>query len=397
MRVAFLSQQAAFLDAVNRQQSLIARTQQQVATGLTFSRAGQDPVGATQALSINDLIATNERYLTNGTLAANRLGLEESALTGAGEVLQRVRELVLQAANGPQSAEARRLIAAEVRARLEELVATANTRDGNGEYLFAGSATGTQPFVRSGSSVSYQGDQVQRLVQIAADQFVADSDPGAAVFELIRNGNGTFTVSEAAGNSGTGLLGQRTVVDPAQYDGGAYRIRFGAEGGWKVRDASDTVIASGAYVPGDAISFRGLSIEVSGAPAAGDELNVDPSTNQSMFTTLERLIVALESPDGTPGDQAALSNELANSIADLDQALGRLLEVRAGIGARLSAIESRQGQIEDANLALNESLSDIRDTDYAEALTRLEQQLTTLEAAQKSYVRAAGLSLFDYL
>lgn len=397
MRVAFLSQQAAFLDSVNRQQSLIARTQEQIATGLKFSRAGQDPVGATRALSIRELMATNERYLANGTLAANRLGLEESALTGAGDLLQRIRELVLQAANGPQSAEARRLIAAEVRIRLDELVATANTRDGNGEYLFAGTATGTQPFVRAGGSVVYQGDQLQRLIQVAADQFVADGDSGAAVFEMIRNGNGVFSAAPSETNSGTGVIGRRSVTDPAQYDGGAYTIRFTAADAWQVVDAGNAVVASGSYAPGDAVTFRGLSVSITGAPAAGDEFQVSPSANQSVFATIERLIAALESPDGTPADQALLANDLAASLEDIDQALGRLLEVRAGIGARLSAIESRQGQIADVNLGLQQALSDVRDTDYAAALTRLELQLTLLEAAQKSYVRAAGLSLFDYL
>jgi len=397
MRVAFLSQQANFLDALYRQQSLIARTQEQVATGLKFSRAGQDPVGATRALSLKDLIATNERYATNGTLATNRLGLEESALTGAGDVLQRVRELVLQAANGPQSAEARLLIAAEVRQRLDELVSTANTRDGNGEYLFAGTATGTQPFVRAGGSVAYQGDPLQRFIQIAADQYVADSDSGAAVFELIRNGNGSFSIDQAATNAGTVVIGQRSVVEPAQYDGGAYTIRFTAVDAWEVVDSGGGAVASGAYVPGDAVTFRGLSVSFTGAPAAGDEFAVQPSVNQSVFATLERLIVALESPDGTAADKAALANDLGNAIGDLDQALGKLLEVRADIGARLSAVESRQSQLEDVNLGLRQALSDVRDTDYAEALTRLELQLTGLEAAQKSYLRAAGLSLFDYL
>lgn len=397
MRVPFLSQQAAFLDAVGRQQSQIARTQEQIATGLRFSRAGQDPVGATQALSLQQLIAANERYQVNATLAGNRLGLEESALAGAGDVLQRIRELTLQAANGPQSAEARRLIAAEVRARLDELVATANTRDGNGEYLFAGTATATQPFVRTGGGVVYQGDQLQRLVQISADQYVADSDSGAAVFELIRNGNGVFTVGQGASNMGTGLVGARSVVDPAQYDAGTYTIRFTAADAWEAVDAGNAVVASGAFDPGGAIRFRGLSVDIAGAPAAGDEFSVGPSGNQSVFATIERLIAALETPDGTPADKAALSNDLAGSLGDIDQALGKLFEVRAGVGARLSAIESRQSQLTDIGLGLSRALSDVRDTDYAEALTRLEQQLTTLEAAQKSYARAAGLSLFDYL
>ncbi len=397
MRVAFLSSQAAFLDAVGRQQTEIARTQQQIATGRQFSRAGENPVAATQSLSLDELIATNERFLTNGTLATNRLQLEESALVGVGDVLQRVRELALQAANGPQSAESRRLIAAEVRARLDELLATANTRDGNGEYLFAGTATATQPFVRAAGSVVYQGDQVDRLVQVAPDQFVADSDSGSAVFELVRNGNGVFAVAGDPANAGTGLIGRRTVVDATQYDGIAYTLRFTAADAWEVVDPGNVVVAAGAYVAGDAIGFRGLSIEVEGAPAAGDTFAVTPSANQSIFATLERLLVTLGRPDGTAAERAALSNEIATGLTDLDQALGNVLEVRAGIGARLSAVESRAGQIENTAVELKSALSGLRDTDYAAALTRLEQQLTSLEAAQKSFTRAQGLSLFDYL
>lgn len=397
MRVAFLAAQAAFLDAVGRTQSQLARTQEQVGTGLKFSRAGQDPAAATLSLSMDGLLATYERYGRNAVLAGNRLGLEESALTAAGEVLQRVRELVLQAANGPQSAENRRLIAAEVRARLDELVATANTRDGNGEYLFAGTATRTQPFVRSGGTVVYQGDQQQRLIQIAPDQFVADGDSGAAVFELIRNGNGRFLVEPAAGNAGTGRIGAYSVTDPSQYDGGRYRLVFTAPGTWEARDAANVVVASGGYAPGEALRFRGMAIALQGAPAAGDSFSVQPSAHQSLFVTLERLVAALERPDGTAADRAALSNDLGRALTDLDQGLGRLLEVRAEIGARLAALEARQSQLADAGLELKGALSGLRDTDFAEALTRLEQQLLALQAAQKSFVRAQGLSLFDYL
>ena len=397
MRVAFLSAQAAFLDAVSRQQSALARIQEQVATGRKFTSASDDPVGATQSLTLDGVIATNERYVTNGTLATNRLQLEEGALTGVGDLLQRVRELTLQAANGPQSAEIRQLIAAEVRARLDELVATANTRDGNGEYLFAGTATATQPFVRNAGSVVYQGDQVQRLVQIGPDQYVADSDAGSSIFELLRNGNGVYAVAGEAGNTGTGRVAQRAVADATQYDQGSYRIQFTTADAWQVLDAGNAVIASGSYQAGDAIEFRGLSLTIEGAPAAGDQFNVTPSVNQSMFRTLENLLVTLERPDGTPGGRAVLTDELATALDDLDQAIGKVLETRAGIGARLSAIDSRTSQIEDTAVELKRALSGLRDTDYAEALTRLEQQLTTIEAAQKAFTRTQSLSLFDYL
>ncbi len=397
MRVAFLSAQASFLDAIGRTQSQLARTQEQVSTGLKFSRAGQDPAAATLSLSMDGLLATYERYGRNAVLAGNRLALEESALAGAGGVLQRVRELVVQAANGPQTAENRRMIAAEVRQRLEELLATANTRDGSGEFLFAGTATRTQPFVRDGGSIVYQGDQGRRLVQVAADQYVADGDSGAAVFELVRNGNGTFSVAQAAANGGTGRVGERTVADPAQYDGGSYTLVFTAPDAWEVRDAASAVVADSSYRPGDAIRFRGLAVVVTGEPAAGDSFTVAPSVNQSVFGTLERLIAALERPDAGPAARAALANDLGGALTDLDQALGNLLEVRAGVGARLSALESRQAQLEDAGVELERALSGLRDTDYAEALTRLEQQLLALQVAQKSFARTQGLSLFDYL
>jgi flagellar hook-associated protein 3 FlgL len=397
MRVAFLSERASYLDAVSQSQSAIARTQEQIATGRKFTTAGQDPVAATQSLSIETLLANYERYDRNATLAANRLGFEETALKGANEVLMRVRELVLQAANGPQSAEARAAIAAEVRERLDELVATANTRDGNGEYLFAGSATRTQPFVQTGGAVAYQGDQGRRLQQIAEDQWVADGDSGTAVFELIRNGNGTFNVTQAAGNAGTVRMGPFTLTDATQYDAGSYRIVFIAPDAWEARDAANAVVAGGAYRPGDAVSFRGMSIGFTGAPAAGDTFNVEPSANQSAFATIERLLATLARPDGTDADRAALSNALSNALVDIDQAIGNVLDVRASLGARLSVIESRQSQNEDATVELKGALSGLRDTDYAAALTLLEQQLTALAAAQKSYVRAEGLSLFDYL
>ncbi len=397
MRVAFLSAQAAFLDATGRTQAELARVQEQIATGQRFSRAAQDPAAATQALSIDGLLSDYERYGRNAVLAGNRLALEETALAGAGDLLQRVRELVVQAANGPLNAENRRMVVAEVRARIEELVATANTRDAGGEYIFGGTATRTQPFVRAAGSVVYQGDQGRRLVQVAADQFVADGDSGAAVFELVRNGNGIFTVAAAAGNAGTGLVGERTLVDPALYDGGAYTVTFTAANAWEARDAGGALVASGAIAPGDAIAFRGLSFDMGGNPAAGDSFAVEPSRNQSVFLTLERLVATLERPDGTASDRASLSNELATALVDIDQALGNLLEVRAGVGSRLSALESRQSQLEGAGVELKRALSGLRDTDYAEAITRLQQQLNVLQAAQQSFARVQGLSLFDYL
>ncbi len=75
------------------------------------------------------------------------------------------------------------------------LLALANTTNGNGEYIFSGFAAQTQPFTLSATGATYNGDQGQRQVQIAAGQTVADGDNGNTVFNQIKTGNGTFTVS----------------------------------------------------------------------------------------------------------------------------------------------------------------------------------------------------------
>ena len=99
------------------------------------------------------------------------------------------------------------------------MLSLANTQDGNGNYIFAGFAAQTQPFALTATGASYAGDQGQPQVQIAAGQSVATGDSGSAVFNEIKTGNGTFTVTPAAGNTGTGVVGANTVADPSAVTG----------------------------------------------------------------------------------------------------------------------------------------------------------------------------------
>ncbi len=70
---------------------------------------------------------------------------------------------------------------------------------------------------------------------------------------------------------------------------------------------------------------------------------------------------------------------------------------RAEVGARLVAVDSAASARADLDLELSTSLGDLRDLDYAEAISRMNQQLTGLQAAQQAYSRIAQLSLFNFL
>ena len=164
------------LNVILRQQSGLAKTQLQVATGQRLLSSADDPVGAQRAVKLEQSIGKLEQYSTNGQLAIGRLSVVDSKLAAAGDVIQRVRELVIQASNATQTTETRRLIATEIRELNAELLDISNSENGQGEYMFAGSKTDTRPFARDSAGVSYSGDQIQRKLQIADGRFVGIHD-----------------------------------------------------------------------------------------------------------------------------------------------------------------------------------------------------------------------------
>jgi flagellar hook-associated protein 3 FlgL len=399
MRISSQSIRDLFVDQLGRQQADLQRVQLQIATGLRFNRPAEDPIAASQSLDLQRAIDQNLQYEANAGLAENRLKLSESTLAAVGDNLQRLRELAIQASNATETPETRRMIATEVRQRLDALLQLANVQDGNGQYLYAGYSTGVRPFAATPGGYQYNGDQGQRLVQVGPGRQIADSDSGAAIFQLVRNGNGTFVAAPAAANTGSGVIGARGVADFSLWDAGSYSIVFTSATTYDVLDAASVPVpgAAGTYAPGQNISFRGVQLAIEGAPAAGDRFTVGPSVSLDVFSMVQGFVDALALPTGTPRDAAAFRNAMNASLEHLDQALGNVLQARADIGGRLQALETQQNSNTDLVLQLRTTLSQTRDLDYAEAVTRMNQQLTALQAAQASYVKVMGLSLFNYL
>jgi len=189
-------------------QSALDHTQRQITSARKHLTPAEDPFAAARSLNLRESMSRLEQFDRNATMATNRLAYEESALQSTSNTLQRVRELALQANNASQSDESRALIAAEMRQHVDALLQLANEKDGNGRYLFAGNRDATPPVAQNGAEFSYNGDQGQRMIRIGENRQVADGDPGNAVFFDIRNGNGAFSITAAAGNSGPALPGR---------------------------------------------------------------------------------------------------------------------------------------------------------------------------------------------
>ena len=112
---------------------------------------------------------------------------------------------------------------------------------------------------------------------------------------------------------------------------------------------------------------------------------------------LDELASTLEGNPAIAGSEAAFQAQIGGSLMNLDSALDRVVSVRAEVGTRLQAIDTAAGFRDSEAVDLQALISDIRDLDYASAISKLNQQYTGLQAAQAAYSKIGQLSLFDYL
>ena len=396
MRVASNVYQMQWLASIQRKQAELAAIQQQTSTGKRVSTAADDPAGAAQALLLQQGLDRLGNFKSNADTASRRLSLEEVALSQGSDALNRVRELAIQAANATQTRESRSAMVAEVRELLTGLVDTANAQDGQGNYLFAGNQVQSRPFA-AGTPVQYNGDSGIRSQRIGDTRTIQEGDPGSAVFMQVPAGNGTYTVTDNSSNQGTAYWTSATVSNASAWVADTYSLSFTAADAWEVRNSSGGLVGSGSYSSGQSIAFAGVSIGFEGTPVAGDQFVVAQSGFQSVFKTVQDFLTTLDVDTSSPEGRAKFQNQLNNNLQNIDQSLQHLGDIRSQVGARLATIDRQQSSNADMSLDLSQSISVIRDLDYASAISRLEQQLNSLEAAQKAYTRTRSLSLFDIL
>lgn len=387
---------------LRRQAELIA-TQDTLASGRRVNRAADDPLAAGAATALDRALAELDRFALNANVLANRLNLQESTLAQAGEALQRVRELTLQAANAPLSSSDRASLARELRQLRAGLLALANSTDAAGRHLFGGTQDDRPPFVDGPGGVTYVGDQGQRRIEVAPALALQDAEPGSEVWMRVPTGDGRVRATADAGNLGSGLLGSFGVVDAAAWAAtghAAFQVAFTSPTAWEIRDAAGLPLLppqTGSYTPGASIAFQGLQLVLNGEPVAGDVFVLEPAPRQDLFRTLDALATALEVPATTVLERSRQQNAIFEALAAIASAQDHFVDLRAAGGARLAGIDEATALREANNVTLRTTLSGLRDVNMAEAASRLAQQGAALDAAQLSFQRVASLSLFNYL
>jgi flagellar hook-associated protein 3 FlgL len=394
MRVPTLDSSRSVFAGIEARQSAQNRLQLQLSTGQRINSPGDDPVGAAQAELARSRLAHLAHDKRAQQLSASVLSAADGALGQGVGVLQDVREKLVAAGNGSYNAEDRKSLALALRSARDELLAVANTRDGAGGFVFAGQGTADEPLA-AGSAPAYGA--------AAGEQRVGDGGryattvDGRASFMSLPQGNGVFVTASDAANTGTGWIDPGSVSNPAQLTGHDYRISIGGAAGsltYSITDttAGATLVNAAPYVDGASITLDGQSVKIAGTPAAGDSFQIAPAGQQSVFTTLDQAIALLESPAG-----ATYPEQMARVQANVDRALDGMVLARSRVGAEANAVDSAAASGEQETLTATSHLSDLRDLDFARAISELQGNQTALEAALKTYAGVAKTSLFQLL
>ena len=399
MRISTAHAYSSSIDTLLRRQRDMSDSQAQMTSGKRLIRASDDPAAAAHA----------ERALASATrVEASQRGVQtsqilmtqsEGALTDAGDLLQRARELMIAAGNAIHSDKERLTASNELRSIREQLLVVANRTDGGRGYLFGGQGSSTPPFLDTPTGVQFRGTAGQA---VAADgERLPLSLDGQEVWMQTRTGNGVFE-TRANVSTGAAWVDSGNVTNPTLVTDSTYTINFsGAPGALTysiLKDGAGTAQTNVPFTPstsGVLIEVDGVAANIKGAPLAGDQFEFLPSTpTLSIFDALDKAVADLALPSLTASKRAQLNGF---SLTNVDAALSRLTGARAEVGNALNQIDNTSSRLESQKLQAVSERSNAEDLDMVSAISDFQNKQTGYDAALKSYAMVQKLSLFNYV
>ncbi len=418
MRLSSFQVYQQSLNGINKTTTEIAQTQNQLSTGQRVNIGSDDPVATAKILAVETELSTIDRYQKNIDAVDSRLQRTENVLSNIETILDRLNELVIKADGVGMTNIERNNISIEISERLLELASLTNSQDEKGDYIFSGFLNSKPAFILEDGQYSYQGDEGVRHEKIAEQLTIASSDNGQSLFDGFVINDYIPVAEVGINNSGDEQSLTVNVIDQDQYnlvvkdgDMQGYEIKFNMFNeivpngpNYSIYRISDGVLveANTAYDQTVGITPGGLKIDFQRPPSSGDSITISPIKQANMLNVIDNItkrIATFEEPvsEIDRGEEDAFDLFIAQSLDGLSSIQEHIRSKRSSVGARMNTLTAARDSQEALTLVGNQILSDIRDLDYNEAVSKLSFQALVLEATQQSFVKIANLSLFNYL
>lgn len=170
-------------------QERMSQLQDQMSSGQRINRPSDDPVGIQNALRMKSSISAVDQWKNNADEALGLMNTTDSTLGDMTSMLQRVKELAVQGANGVLSADDRKNLAIEVDQIAEQLHLVANTKNGS-KYIFSGTETDKELLKSDGTT--WQGNDQDIKFEVGNNLTLPISVNGLKLFGAPPTTNGVF-------------------------------------------------------------------------------------------------------------------------------------------------------------------------------------------------------------
>lgn len=370
------------------------KANQQYNTGLKFTTAAEDPTGMGNKLRFDAEISTYTQYSVNAGLAADSLGLEETALTSIYDSLSSCVVSMQSAVNGTYDEYNLDAVATALEESLSLIFDLTNTKTAEGEYIFSGNQSMQPTMVKTGDGTYVcQADAGYRQVKVSPSVQVTTSDSGLKIFEqsaLCRTASSddaalTYSALSTFDNfvNNNYVVGGNNTYNVSYDDAqGTYQITHGGE-----------VVQEGDLEPGGTIIFNGLNIKLNDGITNCD-VTLDPPKNDNVLNTLQNIITALRDPDLSSAERNKI---LAQGQVSVENAKENVNVALGHVGGRLKNIDNVINSNESLNVIKQEARANISEVDVYEAASNLIQEQNALTMAQKTFNMVNGSTLFDYI
>ncbi|MYZ44888.1 flagellar hook-associated protein FlgL [Schauerella aestuarii] len=216
-----ISTQMSYRNSQNAISSARAKADEQMlknADMKKFLNPGDDPLGAAQSINTAQEFSVNKAYQDNRTAAKQQLQEQETVMTTVIDSITALRTKIVQAGNATYSDDDRAVLATELQGIRDSLLANANAKDANGQYLFSGLAGNAQPYDEEGAFKILPPLNEARTVQVESSREVATSIVGDKFFSAeAKDGSGKVDLFETLKNL-IDTLNTPVADDPAAMD-----------------------------------------------------------------------------------------------------------------------------------------------------------------------------------
>jgi len=360
--------------------------QSQISSGLRVQRPSDDPGAYSLIRSYQAQDACAKQFQVNANRMDGRLGMTDTKLRSASEILQRVSELVIAGSDGTKPPADMKAMGEEVNQYLEELVSLGNTKY-EGEYIFAGLLTNTEPYAVTRTdgiitAVTYQGNADTRSVEIGYGVYVPSTLPGSDPSST----NGVFQSENT--NLFLDLIHVRDRLMEGENLVAAEECSV---------DAPNIITTQGVYATGGRVRLSSTGTLPAGLSADVDYFTIRVSdTEISLAATLEDALavppVAIAFTAGT-GQLSVTKQSLAAITHDLDQ----ITTVLARVGAYEERVNFAKKYLAADVLRAAEGIEREGAVDVAKVATEMTSRQTAYEAALAITSKMMNTSLLNYM